>query len=184
MPDDREIELIGRLRTGDAGAFHRLVDQYAPRLYALAYRMLRNRDDAEDAVQETLSGAYRSIAGFRGQSALWTWLVKILVRQIARFRRDTRPIRMQRLDTLDDDQATRREPSVGSAVTGVDAKVDLAAALTTLSPDHRQIVVLREIERMSYEEISQVMSIPLGTVESKLYRARVELRKLLAEWNA
>lgn len=179
---DDEHELISRLRKGDSSAFHRLVDGYAPRLFALAYRLTGNRDDAQDVVQETLHGVWKSVASFRGESSLWTWMSKILVRQVARQRRDSGPLRMQRIDRADGEVELGGMPVSSPLTTGVDAKVDLRAALTKLTSEHRQIVVLRELEKMSYGEISKVMQIPLGTVESRLYRARAELRRLLKDW--
>lgn len=182
MPDEGEHELLARLRKGDPSAFHRLVDVYAPRLFGLAHRLTGNRENAEDVVQETLAGAFRSIGGFRGESSLWTWLAKILVRQIARMRRSAGSIRLQRLDVAEGEPEPFGVPTTGPRVAGVDARLDVATAIRRLSPEHRQIVVLREIEQMSYEQIAQVMQMPLGTVESRLYRARVELRRLLADW--
>lgn len=182
LPADDEIELISWLRKGDSSAFHRLVDEYAPRLFMLAYRLTGNREDAQDVVQETLHGVWKSIGAFRGESSLWTWMTKILVRQVARQRRNTGPIRMQRMDRGEDEAELSGMPPVGPVTTGVDAKIDLHAAMAKLTTEHRQIVVLRESEKMSYEQISKVMQIPLGTVESRLYRARAELRRLLADW--
>ena len=182
MAADGELELITRLRKGDPSAFHRLVDEYAPRLYRLAYRLIGSREDAQDVVQETLGGVWKSAAAFRGDSSLWTWMTKILVRQVARQRRSAGPLRMNRLQRGDDGQEPSATPKVGSAATSVDARLDLSAALARLTDEHRQIVVLRENERMSYEQISKVMQVPLGTVESRLYRARAELRRMLADW--
>lgn len=184
MPEEGELELLRQLRKGEPSAFHRLVDSYAPRLFMLAYRLMRSREDAEDVVQETLSGVWKSVGNFRGESSLWTWMAKILVRQVARHRRSTGSIRLHRLERSEDGQEHSATPVVGSAVAGVDAKIDLAAAMSKLTEEHRQIVVLRESQRMSYEQISQVMQVPLGTVESRLFRARAELRRLLAEWKA
>ena len=184
---ETELELIRRLKKGDPSAFHRLVDGYANRLYGLAHSLLGNAQDAEDVVQETLSGVFRSIGMFQERSSLWTWLAKILVRQVARSRRSltAKSFRLRMDSPVEElDRSTGLLPGVASVATRTDAKIDVAAALDTLSPEYREIVVLREMQHMSYEEISQVLGMPLGTVESRLFRARGELRKLLAAWKA
>jgi RNA polymerase sigma-70 factor (ECF subfamily) len=165
-------------------AGHRLVDAYARRLFGLAYSLVGNVEDAEDVVQETLSGAIRGIGSFQQRSSLWTWLVRILVRQVARQRRSslTGTIRLVPLEGADDDVKPSSRHDRPSPAAQVDAKVDVATALATLVPEHRQIIVLRELQQLSYGEISQVLGIPLGTVESRLYRAREELRRKLPDW--
>jgi RNA polymerase sigma-70 factor, ECF subfamily len=183
LPGETEQELVRHLRRGDPSAFHRLVDAYGDRLFGLAFSLVGNAADAEDIVQETLAGAFRGIKSFEQRAALWTWLARILVRQVARWRRSTRSRKTLRLD--DDDQSPGgHEPAQPgpSPQIGVDAKVDLAAALETLSAEHREVIVLREIEQMSYEQITEVLGIPPGTVDSRLYRARAELRKRLSDW--
>lgn len=185
MSADSEIELIRKLRKGDPAAFHQLVDGFGKRLFGLAHSLLGNAQDAEDVVQETLTGAYRSIGGFKEKAALWTWLVRILVRQVARSRRSL-SARSQKLkigspiDELEDEGFLQATSSGATARS--DSKIDIVAAIGKLPADQREMIVLREFEQMSYDEISQALNIPLGTVESRLYRARVELRRLLASY--
>lgn len=172
-----DLELVQRARRGDASAFHLIVDRYARRLYGLAYSLLGDAADAEDAVQETLAGAYRGIGRFEERSSLWTWLARILYRQASRQRRrgrqrDVLPI------SIDSGSDTLAAPM--PVVVASDVRLDLSAALTRLSADHREVIVLREIEQMSYEEIADVLGVPRGTVESRLHRARAELRKKLS----
>ena len=81
-----DTELIGKLRKSDPSAYHRLVDQYANRLYGLAYVLVGNREDAEEVVQETLAGVFRGIGSFQQRSSLWTWLARIVARQAAKIR--------------------------------------------------------------------------------------------------
>jgi RNA polymerase sigma-70 factor (ECF subfamily) len=176
-----ESELIRGLRKGDASAFHALVDGYAPRLHGLAYSLLGNTADAEDAVQETLAGVYRSIGSFRQDAALWTWLVQILIRQTARIQRSSW---RRKLIKLPGESLDRSPSQHGAAEHGVDARLDLQAALQQIAPENRQIIVLRELEQMSYQEIAAALAIPMGTVESRLYRARIELRQRLAVWKS
>jgi RNA polymerase sigma-70 factor, ECF subfamily len=183
---ETETELIRKLRQGDPLAFHRLVDAYANRLYGLAYSLLGNAEDAEDVVQETLGGAFRSIGSFQQRASLWTWLAKILVRQVARVHRSRgSPMRMMPTGTgaADDSRVdvTEARTELPAAVQ-VDARVDVATALASLSEEHRQVIVLRELQHLSYGEISDMLAIPLGTVESRLFRARAELRLKLRDW--
>ena len=187
-----EDELVRRLKRGDGTAYHELVDRFGRRLFGLAYSLTGSAADAEDVVQETLVGAVKSIGAFERRASLWTWLTRIAVRQAGRHRRSPAGRRMLSLDapmhggrdgSADDSGATGGD-SIGtrSAVTGVDARVDLAAAVQKLSEEHRAVIVLREVEQMSYEEMSAALRVPMGTVESRLFRARAELRKLLADY--
>jgi RNA polymerase sigma-70 factor (ECF subfamily) len=176
-------ELIRRAKRGESAAFHAIVDRYAHRLFGLAYSLLGDASDAEDVVQETLAGAYRGLARFEERAALWTWLTRILVRQAARHRRSWRtqrsPISLDAAHAKDEEAVrTASMPATG----GVDVQVDLHAALQTLSADHRDVIVLRELQQMSYEEMASALGVPRGTVESRLHRARAELKRRLAAY--
>jgi RNA polymerase sigma-70 factor, ECF subfamily len=184
-----DLELLRRARRGDGGAFHALVDRYAQSMFALAHSLVGNAADAEDVVQEMFAGAYRGIGRFEERASVKTWLTRILVNQANRLRRDRSNKRMMSLDAPAAGAGSDAEPGdtfdAGDAATrpsttaGVDARLDLAEMLRTLSPDHRQVIVLREMEQMSYDEIAEVLGVPIGTVESRLYRARAELRQRL-----
>jgi RNA polymerase sigma-70 factor (ECF subfamily) len=169
-------ELAHRARAGDDGAFHALVDRHAQALYALAVRLVGNSADAEDVVQETLAGAFRGLRRFRGRSAVKTWLTQILVRQAAQHYRTVRRQRTLRLDQYEQAGAT------ASAQGRSDVRLDVAEAMLSLEPEFRAVIALRELEGMSYEEMAEVLSVPKGTVESRLFRARRQLRELLKEY--
>ncbi len=186
-----DLELVRQARRGDAAAFHAIVDRYAGRLFGLAYSLLHDRADAEDAVQETLVGAHRGLGRFEERSSLWTWLARILVRQASKQRRARRSDRVIRISDAASGRSagehfTSDEPNfrVASSSAGVEVRIDLDAALETLSEDHRQVIVLREFEQLSYDEIAQVLSVPRGTVESRLHRARAELKQKLAAYRS
>ena len=177
-----DLDLLRRARHGDGKAFHALVDRYARTMYGLAYSLLNNAADAEDVVQETFAGAFKSLAKFEERSSVKTWLSRILVNQVAMFKRDVRAEKSQSLDAtaeVRDFGGAGGEASGGggSATAGVDARLDLQVALQKLSDEHRQVLVLRELQQLSYEEIAAVLDVPRGTVESRLHRARAELRK-------
>lgn len=167
-----DAALVGRARDGDGAAFRSLVDRHAPRLFAMAAAFVGSHADAEDIVQETLAGAFRGLRTFEGRSSVKTWLTGILIRQTAMHRRRRR----------------RRETTVLPLETGtalpsptraVDVRIDVMAAIQSLSPEHRDVIVLREIEGLSYDEMAETLGVPRGTVESRLFRARRRLQERL-----
>ena len=170
-PEADDIELLRRARDGDSGAFHALVDRHAQRLYRLAVSLVGNAVDAEDVLQEAFIGAFRGLKGFEGRASVKTWLTRILVIQAAQFRRSRKRKRTEAMPE-----------NIAAASKSAEAGMDVAAALADLSAEHRQVLVLREYERMSYEEIAEVLDVPRGTVESRLYRARGELRQRLKSY--
>lgn len=167
LPDD--AELLAKAHQGDQTAFRQLVDRHSRYLYGIAHSLTGNAADAEDVVQETLIGALN--ATFRGESKVRTWLVGILVRRAGMLRRSKR--RYPGPLSPEGEARSAEPPRTGA----VDAKIDLSAMLQKLSPEHRQVIVLREIEGMTYEEMAQAIGVPRGTVESRLHRAREELRQ-------
>lgn len=181
-PSDQE--LVKRVAGGEREAFAAIVERHAPSLYRLARSMGKNADDAEDVVQEALLAAYRGIGAFDGRSSLKTWLAKIVIkRSISAWRKDKRHRGVASLDLFRDEEAAARPgSSSGPMQSAVDQRLDLEQVLPRLSPEFRAVFVLREIQGLSYTEIGQALGIPPGTVDSRLYRARAELRKLLAAY--
>jgi len=178
---DPDAELVRRVRRGDDSAFSTLVDRHGGRLLGLATSLLGNGADAEDIVQETFAGAFRGLRGFRGRSSIRTWLTRILVKQVARHRRYRRIRRFLSLE-----QAAGEGGAAASgapdATAEADVRMDVTAVLARLSEDHRNVVVLREMQAMSYDEIVEVLGVPTGTVESRLFRARQRLKELLRDY--
>ena len=170
-----ENQLVNRAVHGDGAAFHRLVDLHAQHLFRTAYAMTGRRADAEDVVQETLLAAYRGIGHFQGRSAFRTWLVAILIKQVLMLRRRNQGKSMPSLEQVEVEAKGRADPGAGE----VDARLDVAQVLRELSEEHREVLVLREYDGMSYDEIAEALEIPRGTVESRLYRARQELKARL-----
>lgn len=175
-PDDPgadDLQLLHRAAGGDEAAFHEMVDRHAQRLYRLAFSLISNTADAEDVLQETFVGAFRGLGGFEARASVRTWLTRILLTQVAKWRRD----RMRRpVQPIGESQPASGAAGPGAAV---DPRIDVHAALQQLSPEHREILVLREFEDLGYEQIAQVLGVPRGTVESRLHRARQELREKL-----
>jgi len=156
---------------------HEIVDLHSDDLFALACTLLHSRADAEDAVQETLLGAFRGIGKFQGRSSLRTWLTRILVNQVWKIRRRRTSHRAEGFDEQADGETPPVERSAQQdSSTQVERKLDVQSMLNTLSPEHREILVLRELQGFSYEEIAETLKIPPGTVESRLFRARQQLK--------
>jgi RNA polymerase sigma-70 factor (ECF subfamily) len=169
-----DADLLKRSAAGDGTAFHQLVDRHGDRLFRLAKSLVGNAADAEDVLQEAFAGAFRGAGKFEGRSSVKSWLTRIVITQAAKFWRSRRGKRDQPL-----------EGEIGSGDGGaaaVDAKLDLNACLKNLSEEHRQVLVLREIDGMAYDEMAEVLGVPRGTVESRLFRARAELKKRLKDY--
>jgi RNA polymerase sigma-70 factor, ECF subfamily len=190
---DADGPLIERVKRGDAKAFEMLVVKYQRRIERLIGRMVRDVDLVPDIAQETFIRAYRAIPQFRGDSAFYTWLYRIAVntakKALVELKRDPL-ISETMLASRDEDDETSRvenELSDGETPDALLASKEIAAAVNAaieaLSDDLRQAITLRELEGLSYEEIAQVMNCPIGTVRSRIFRAReaiaARLRPLL-----
>jgi RNA polymerase sigma-70 factor (ECF subfamily) len=193
VQDASDLELVRSAGGGDDDAFHTLIDRHAGTLFRVAQSLTRNRQDAEDLMQETFVGAYRGLKNFAGRSSVKTWLVQILTRQAAKAWHRSRHHRSARsidASTNDDDTSGAgrfsgleidRAMSSPSETATVDRRLDVMAVLQKISAAHREVLVLREIRGLSYEEIAQVLEVPRGTVESRLSRARAEFREKLSK---
>ena len=190
---DADAPLIERVKRGDVKAFEMLVVKYQRRIERLIGRMVRDVDLVPDIAQETFIRAYRAIPQFRGESAFYTWLYRIAVntakKALGELKRDPLITESARSVRDDDDETswTENELSDGETPESVLASKQVAAAVNAaieaLSEDLRQAITLREIEGLSYEEIAETMSCPIGTVRSRIFRAReaiaLRLRPLL-----
>jgi RNA polymerase sigma-70 factor, ECF subfamily len=176
-PEVSDVDLLRQAAAGDGRAFHQLVDRHGDRLFRLSVSLIGNSSDAEDVVQETFAGAFKGLRQFEGRASVKTWLTRILFTQAAKWRRDRRRRRDTRPIEPDEAQA-----SVPGQTAGVEARIDLHAALARLSDEHREVLMLREFEGMAYEEMAEVLGVPRGTVESRLHRARGELREKLKSY--
>jgi RNA polymerase sigma-70 factor, ECF subfamily len=170
--------LMQRITGGDGKAFHQLVDRHADRLYRVAMSLVGNASDAEDVLQEAFAGAFRGATKFEARSSVKSWLTRIVVTQAAKFWRSRHGKRDQSLEAGGVEDEPIESPGTGGH-SAVDAKLDLQQALRQLTEEHRQVLVLREIDGMGYEEMAQVLGVPRGTIESRLFRARGELKKKL-----
>jgi RNA polymerase sigma-70 factor (ECF subfamily) len=179
---DADLDLVTRAQSGDLEAFEALVERHQHRLVHFARLMVSNPSDAEDVAQETLLRAYRSLAQFRGQSAFKTWLYQIATNvartQLAK-RRDRHEVQPPEPSTDSPDQPRREVASGEDVERRVIAHDQLRRALAELPDDWREAVVLRDIEGLEYREIADLLGIPMGTVESRIFRGRQSLKKML-----
>ena len=182
-PDDRH--LIAEALTGRTASFGELVLRYQDRLYHVANRVMANPDDALDVVQDTFVNAYQSLASFKGDAEFFTWLYRIAFNTAISAKRKKRPaVSLDSTAGSDgeagidpEDKATDVSPH--SAMERTEDERVLAAAIAKLSPEHRTVLLMKDIDGLKYEDIAAVMNVPIGTVRSRLHRARLELRNLL-----
>lgn len=186
---DADALLVDRVKQGDVKAFEMLVVKYQRRIERLIGRMVRDVDLIPDIAQETFIRAYRAIPQFRGESAFYTWLYRIAVntakKSLMELKRDPTVAETARASRDEDDETSRVENELtdGETPDAVLASKQIAAAVNfaieALSEELRQAITLREIEGLSYEEIAEVMNCPIGTVRSRIFRAREAIAQRL-----
>jgi RNA polymerase sigma-70 factor (ECF subfamily) len=181
-------ELVSRCKRGDHRAFRILVDKYQRRAYGIAIGILRNPEDAMDAAQEAFIKVFRNIQGFKGDSSFYTWLYRITVNVCIDHCRKHGKMR-----PVEYDETFKRRDELGAQPINANTRAMhpsevfenkelggiLNEAIEKLSENHRAILLLREVEGLSYEEIAEVMDCHLGTVMSRLHHARKNLQKVL-----
>jgi RNA polymerase sigma-70 factor (ECF subfamily) len=169
---ENDRELVRRHLAGDANAFNELARRHEKRVYNLAYRMLGRPDDARDAAQEAFLAAYRRLSAFRGDAAFSTWLYRITVNAcydvLRRRARDPEPAEIEDRDTGSPDPADRTATAV-----------DVQRALLRVPDEFRAALVLHDVQDLPYEDIAEILGVPVGTVKSRLHRGRVALARAL-----
>jgi RNA polymerase sigma-70 factor (ECF subfamily) len=183
--DDTDQELVRRVQAGDQTAFNLLVLKYQHRVLKLVGRFVNDAAEAEDVAQEAFLKAYRALASFRGDSAFYTWLYRIAINTAknALVSQRRRPVDFD-LDLQDPDQYDRqaklKEADTPEGVLLTDEiRAVVEEAMEQLPEDLRTAIVLRELEGLSYEEIAEAMDCPVGTVRSRIFRAREAIDKKL-----
>jgi len=187
-----DAALVEQSRQGDMRAFGLLVARYQDRVFNTVLRVCGNRSDAEELSQEAFLKALERIGSFRGESGFYTWLFRIAVNLAISHRRRSGRVRFRSLtrpeeyDEMQDEAATaatarRRTPPVEARILAAETSDRIAEALEELDDEFRLVVVLRDIEEMDYTLISHVLEVPVGTVKSRLHRARCALRDKLAD---
>ena len=181
----QEQQLVSAARGGDLDAFEALVRLYEKRVFALTLRMCGNTEDAAEAAQETFLAAWQGLAFFRGDASFSTWLYRLASNAcVDLLRREGRHRAAAGL-SLDDEERNLDVPDPARSPQDEAERRELRESidrgLAALSPEHRQVLVLREIHQLRYDEIADVLSLDVGTVKSRISRARKQLRKFLLD---
>ena len=189
MTQPSEQQLVAEIQQGDRIALGELLRQHYPRLFNVSLRMLGNRDDAAECVQESMLKAVQHFDSFDGRASVSTWVTRITMNQaisLLRRRKVRRSVSLDQpvggadtgeptaLSNIIDDP---REPGPGERVERGEMLAQLQEALDELDEPFRSILVLRDIEQIDYQQISEVLDVPTGTVKSRLFRARLALRQ-------
>ncbi len=169
------LDIVDRCKAGDTDAFETLYREHAPRLYALACRMAGSHDEGEDLLQEIFLQAYRKLPGFKGESAVGTWLYRLALNHCLDFVRSRRAKMAKLTDALEGNDRT--EPA--SARQSPIARIDLDRALAQLPDGCREVFVLHDVEGFDHKEVASMLGIAEGTSKSQVFKARLKLRALL-----
>lgn len=176
-----------RALTGDAEAFGEIVTRWERRIFALAFGMLGREEDARDATQETFLAAFRNLRGFRGEAKVSSWLHRIAVNQCITRQRRAKVRSESALDTEEQKNAASFAAplhySPARVVEGIERTAAVRRAVSSLPTDLRQVVVMKEFEELTFQEISDALDLPLSTVKSRLYTALRQLQMRLQKFN-
>lgn len=185
-PSDEE--LARRFNNGDQGAFSELVRRYQHRVFSMCLRWLGNPTLAEEVAQDVFMSLYKALGSFRGDARLSTWIYRVTVNHCKNRKTYRQRRRMDRHEPLEgdrrDEDAPKRQladagPGADAGAHRAEAEQLLQEALTAMDEEQRQIIVLRDIQDLSYDEIADILQVPKGTVKSRLHRARGELARKL-----
>lgn len=190
IPDELEADLIVRLAARDERAFNALVKTYGARVSTLVFRMLGNRAEAEDLTQEVFVQVFKAIGSFRGDAKLSTWIYRIAVnlcKNRSKYLRVRRAGEQDELDSVAERASLAHGPRANvahiarpdEAMAGKQIERIVQEAILQIDEVYRECLILRDVEELSYEEIEQVTGLPTGTVKSRIFRARAQLKELV-----
>jgi len=185
----QETELTKKASQGDRAALGELLEAYRDRLYNVCLRMVSQREDAAELTQDAMLKIIGHFEDFRGDSKLSTWMIRIAMNLSVSHLRKRKLRYTESLEAVDDDQTTalrrqladNREPGPGQNVQQKEMLTHLQDALGRVDPDFRAVLILRDIEQMDYEQIGKTLSLPTGTVKSRLFRGRLALRRAMQQ---
>ena len=179
-----DADLVALARERDAEAFRKLVERHQDYVYNAIYHMVGRRQDVDDLAQEVFLNAYRGLPRFEGRSKFTTWLYGIALNSVRGYWRRRKRVRVFSTDASADDGPTHQLEADGDdppeAALRRERVEHVRAAIAELEDDMREIVVLRDIQGLTYDELAETLDVPIGTVKSRLYRARRALRDALA----
>lgn len=186
---EEEKQDLERVREGDVEAYNRLVERYQGKIYAIAYNMTGNNEDAKDLVQDIFVKAFRNLKRFKGDSSFYTWIYRIAVNHTINFLKKRNRQHFYSLDDVDQgvendpdyvDLVSNSEPFRNAELSELQKKLN--EAIQKLSEKHRAVVIMHDIEGLPHEEISKILGCSEGTVRSRLFYARRQLQNFLQEY--
>lgn len=178
----RDAECVRRLQRGETDAFETLVRRHEKTIFNLVYRMLGDYEEAAEVSQEVFLSAFRAVGQFRGDANFSTWLYRIALNH-ASTRRKTLGTRQHRLLSIDSaEPLSDPQPSPSDVLEKKEIRERVQAALNQLDPEDAEVILLRDLQDVSYDEVARVLEIPVGTVKSRLHRARRALKSRLAPY--
>lgn len=177
-----DAEYVRRLQHGETDAFEILIRRHEKTIFNLVYRMLGDYDEAAETSQEVFLSAYRAIDRFRGEANFSTWLYRIALNHTSTRRKNLNR-RQQRIVPLEDTEPVRDpQPGPAETIEKKEIRERVQSALNTLEPDDATVILLRDLQDIPYEEVARLLEIPVGTVKSRLHRARQALKSQLASY--
>lgn len=191
--EDPDLALVQRTQQGDRTAFRALFDKYHRRVFAVSLAVVKNPQDAHDIVQDAFVRVHRHLGNFQGNSSFYTWLYRITMNLSIDHHRRKKTARQVDYDDgiLREEGESEAADKIGPSYAGSDpgrahAQKELAKrmqeALSTLPPYHQEVIVLREVDGLSYEEIAKIMKVPKGTIMSRLFHARRKMQHALSDY--
>jgi RNA polymerase sigma-70 factor (ECF subfamily) len=192
---DDDAGLVALSQKGDLGAFEQLVKKHQKKMFNLVFRIAGDHDDASEIVQDAFVAAFRSIRKFRGASRFTTWLTTITINQARNRMKQVRSRRLHEVNSLDDPIDTKdgsimadppsKAASVLDQLEQRDLQEKVQECIAALEPDFREVIVLRDLQEFSYDEIGTMLKVAAGTVKSRLFRAREAVKECLKRaWGA
>jgi RNA polymerase sigma-70 factor, ECF subfamily len=190
QPDVSELDLVKRCQSGDTGAFDELVTRYRTRVFGMIYNMVHSEQDAWDLAQDAFVKAWKSIKRFRGHSSFYTWLYRIVMNVAIDWVRK-KQVRFSGVEFDDTTQLKEIDPASKTApkadalpyetMERGEIRERIDQAIAQLTPEHRAVILMNEIEEMQYHEIAEALGCSIGTVMSRLFYARKKLQNLLRD---
>jgi RNA polymerase sigma-70 factor (ECF subfamily) len=181
---EANLDLRVRARQGRRAAFEALVCRYQDRLFNTVYRLLGNAEDARDVVQEAFLNAFQSLDSFKGDSQFYTWLYRIAFNAAVSLKRKQH-VALSMHGTEDRGEVEPPDPSAYSqpdhALQRAEEKRRVQQALVRLSSEYRAVLIMKDMDGQKYETMAKALGVPIGTIRSRLHRARLELRELLRQ---
>lgn len=184
QPSTDDSKIVAAVRAGNCEAYGQLVEKYQDRLFNTLLRIAGSREDAADLVQDAFVQAYVKLDAFRGDSKFYTWLYRVAMNLALSHLRKQKSrggpmVSVEQTRDTIGEEPVDQHPSVQEEVLSAEQTEQVHAAIGELGEEHRQILVLRELEACSYEQISEILAMPIGTVRSRLFRARLQLKEKL-----